>query len=82
MRLNTLPSPSRPRPLSGCDEEEVRKLARALDELKIPHPSVTGGTVVEDWHRFLIRLGAEARVLNICGARRLWKEMQDSTTDN
>ena len=61
--------------LSGYDEEKARKLARALDELKIPHPPVTGETVVEDWHRFLIRLGAEARVRNIRSARRLWKEM-------
>ena len=73
---------SRPRPLPGYYEEKVRKLARALDKLKIPHPPVTGETVGEDWHRFLIRLGAEARVRNICGARRLWKEMQESTTDN
>ena len=73
---------SRPQPLSGYEEEGVRKLARALDELKIPHPPVTGETVVEDWHRFLIRLGAEARVRNICSTRRLWKEMQESTTDN
>ena len=73
---------SRSQPLSGYDEEQVRKLARALDELKIPHPAVTGETVVEDWHRFLVRLGAEARVRNIRGARRLWKEMQESTTDD
>ncbi len=79
---DTLRQESRSQPLSGYDEEKVRKLARALDELKIPHPPMTGETVVEDWHRFLVRLGAEARVRNICGARRLWKEMQESTTDD
>ncbi len=79
---DTLRQESRSQPLSGYDEEKVRKLARALDELKIPHPPMTGETVVEDWHRFLVRLGAEARVRNICGTRRLWNEMQESTTDD
>ncbi len=73
---DTLGQESRSQPLSGHNEEIVRKLARALDELKIPHPPVTGETVGTDWHRFLIRLGAEARVRNICAARRLWKEMR------
>lgn len=72
---------SRLRPLAGHDQEDVRKLARALDELKISHPLVTGKTVAEDWHRFLIRLGAEARVRNISGAQRLWKEMGENETD-
>ena len=46
---------SRSQPLSGYVEEEVRKIARALDELKISHPPVIGETVAEDWHRFLIQ---------------------------
>ena len=66
----------RPQLLSWYNDEKVRKLAKALDELKIPHPPVTGKTGGIDWHRFLIRLGAEARVRNIRCARLLWKEMR------
>ena len=62
--------------IEGRDEEIVRKLARALDGLRIPHPPVTGKGITAGWHRFLVRLGAEARVRNIRGARRLWGEMQ------
>ena len=66
----------RSRPLPDYDEECIRKLARALDELKIPHPSTIGETVAEDWTKFLIRLGAEARVRDIRRARSLWKTIQ------
>ena len=66
----------RSRPLPDYDEESVRKLARALDELKVPHPSTIGETVAEDWSKFLIRLGAEARVRDIRRARSLWKTIQ------
>ena len=77
VRLERMSAPERrSRPLPDYDEESIRKLARALDDLKIPHPSTIGETVAEDWIKFLIRLGAEARVRDIRRARSLWKTIQ------
>ena len=62
--------------LSGQHEEQLRSLARALDGLSIPHPSITEGNVAANWRQFLIRLFAEARVRNIRCARHLFGKMK------
>lgn len=62
--------------LAGHYEEQVRIVARALDEIKVPHPPLTGRNAVESWNGFLIRLQAEARIRNIRCARALWETMQ------
>ena len=62
--------------LRGYREEQARMIARTLDELKIPHPPLTGMDSVVNWHRFLIRLKAEAKIRNVRCARAVWKTMQ------
>lgn len=64
------------RDLAGHDEEQVRIVGRMLDEIRVPHPPLTGRSAVESWNRFLIRLQAEARIRNIRCARTLWETMQ------
>lgn len=62
--------------LKGHYAEDVRMVARALDEITIPHPPVAGKNVVVNWLEFLIRIHAEARIGNIRCARSVWKELK------